>query len=121
MKMKNIKDSFWLPVSIWNLNEISITESISPISFYSVRDFGNPVNRNQEKIEGTNNLVLFGNIVKSDILLNISAELLDKNYLTEILQNKKSKPKIKSFEYYKTIYLRKGLFKVYFASQDMLK
>ncbi|KAA6324860.1 hypothetical protein EZS27_025860 [termite gut metagenome] len=121
MKVKQTKDKFWLPINLWNLNEVFSTESISPISFYGIRGFGNPVNRNQEKIEDTNNLILFDDEVKSDILLNISTELLDKNYLTEIPQDKKAKMKLKSFEYSKTIYLKKGLFKVYFASQDMLK
>ncbi|MDR0832822.1 MAG: hypothetical protein LBN93_01320 [Candidatus Symbiothrix sp.] len=121
MKAKQIKDSFWLPINLWNLNEVFTTESISPISFYGVRDFGNPVNRNQEKIEDTNNLILFDDAVRSDILLNVSADLLEKNCLAEIPQDKKAKMKIKSFEYSKTIYLRREMFKVYFASQDTLK
>ncbi|GHV09740.1 hypothetical protein FACS1894162_1000 [Bacteroidia bacterium] len=121
MKAKQTKDSFWLPINLWNLNEVFTTESISPISFYGIRDFGNPVNRNHEKIEDTNNLILFDDAVNSDILLCISADLLDKNCLTEIQQEKKAKLKIKSYEYSKSISLRKGLFKIYFSSQDILK
>ena len=52
-------NSLWLPIELWNLNELFTTESISPISFYRERNFGNPVNRNQGIIEDTNNLILF--------------------------------------------------------------
>jgi hypothetical protein len=111
------KKSFWIPIDMWNLNELFITESISPISFYKERDFGNPINRNQEKIEGENNLILFDNAVKNDVLLKISIELLDVQCLIE---NSDKKDKLKSFEYSKTIYLKNGLFKVYFSSQEKL-
>jgi hypothetical protein len=120
-KKKTTEDSYWIPIGIWNLNEVFTTESISPISFYGIRDFGNPVNRSQEKIEDVNNLILFSDMVKSDILLNISTELLDKNRLIEIPKDKNVKMKLKSFEYSQTIYLKKNLFKVYFASQHSLK
>jgi hypothetical protein len=115
MAKKKSNNSLWLPINLWNLNEVFTTESISPVSFYAVRDFGNPVNRNQEKIEDANHLVLFADKVKSEILIEISSDLLDTSYLKEI----KTKPK--SYEYDKTVYLKSGLFKVYFCSQEILQ
>ncbi|MDX5325783.1 MAG: hypothetical protein LPK80_05935, partial [Bacteroidota bacterium] len=75
MGSKKIKTSFWLPINMWNLNEVFTTESISPISFYSVRDFGNPVNRNESKNEDPNYLVLFEERDSSDITIEISDKL----------------------------------------------
>ena len=69
----------WLPINLWNLNELFATESISPLSFYEERNFGNPVNRNQG-IEDANNLILFDDAVKCDILLKIKPSLLDLRY-----------------------------------------
>jgi len=112
-----IKKSFWIPMSIWNLNELFTTESLSPVSFYKTRNFGNPVNRNQT-IEDENNLVLFDNAVQSDILLNLSQELLSVKYLYEIKSKKNTR--LKSYKYTKTIYLKKGSFKIYFCSQEKL-
>ncbi len=119
-KNKNISEekSLWLPINLWNLNELFTTESISPISFYEERNFGNPVNRNEEAIEDTNKLILFDDAVQSSILLKISDTLLDTNYLTEIKSSKKSG--LKSFEYSKTIYLKKGDFNVCFSSEVKL-
>lgn len=116
-KKKIIEKNFWIPINLWNLNELFTTESISPISFYRERDFGNPVNRNQEKIEDENNLILFDDVVQNDILLKISPDLLNSRCLTE---NSDKKAKLKSFEYPKTIYLKNDLFKVYFSSQEKL-
>ena len=116
-KKKITENSFWIPINLWNLNELFTTESISPISFYKERDFGNPVNRNQEKIEDENNLILFDDSVQNEILLKISPELLNVQSLTE---NSDKKAKSKSFEYPKTIYLKNGLFKLYFNSQEKL-
>ena len=69
MGKKKSTNSFWLPINMWNLNEVFTTESISPISFYSVRDFGNPVNRNESKYEDANYLVLFEEPVSSEIII----------------------------------------------------
>ncbi|WP_433896562.1 hypothetical protein [Sphingobacterium mizutaii] len=117
-KNQSEEKRLWMPIHLWNLNELFTTESISPLSFYEERNFGNPVNRNQETIEDINNLILFDNIVKSSILLSISTTLLDTNCLKEIKSKKKSN--FKSFEYSKTIYLKKEHFKVYFNSEDKL-
>ncbi|MDR2653347.1 MAG: hypothetical protein LBC68_13760, partial [Prevotellaceae bacterium] len=111
-KTSNSK-SLWLPVNMWNLNEVFTTESISPISFYAIRDFGNPVNRNQEKIEDVNHLVLLEKQVATEIIIEISRDLLDTKYLIE--------SKSKYCEYAKTIYLQNGKFKVYFNSQEKLQ
>lgn len=119
-KSKNISEEkyLWLPINFWNLNELFTTESISPISFYEERNFGNPVNRNEEAIEDTNKLILFDDAVQSSILLKISNALLDSNYLTEIKSSKKGS--LKSYEYSKTIYLKKGDFNVCFSSDVKL-
>ena len=117
---KNIseKNSLWLPIELWNLNELFTTESISPISFYRERNFGNPVNRNQGMIEDTNNLILFDDAVQNSILMEVSNTLLDSNFLTEIKSTKKGK--FKSFEYSKTIYLKNGNFNIHFSSGEKL-
>jgi len=117
---KNISDknSLWLPIELWNLNELFTTESISPISFYRERNFGNPVNRNQGMIEDTNNLILFDDAVQNSILLEVSNTLLDSNFLTEIKSTKNGK--FKSFEYSKTIYLKNGNFNIHFSSGEKL-
>jgi hypothetical protein len=117
-KNKSEVKSLWLPINLWNLNELFTTESISPISFYEERNFGNPVNRNEEAIEDTNKLILFDDAIQSPILLKISSNLLDTNYLTEIKSSKKNS--LKSFEYSKTIYLKKGNFNVCFISEAKL-
>jgi hypothetical protein len=112
---KKKSDNYWLPISMWNLNEVFTTESISPFFFYAIRDFGNPVNRNQEKVEDTNNLILFDDKVQNSILMEIYPELLDSRFL------KRSKPRAKSFEYSKTVYLKNDLFKVHFCSQEKMQ
>lgn len=116
MSPKNI--NLWIPIDIWNLNELFTTESISPYAFYKKRNFGNPVNRNTQIIEAENNLVLFSDVVKCDIILRISIELIDLAVLKEI--KLKGKAKVKSYEYPKTIYFRKGLIKVLFSTKDHL-
>ena len=119
-QQKNISEnkSLWLPLDLWNLNELFTTESISPISFYRERNFGNPVNRNQGLIEDTNNLILFDEAIQNPILLKVSTALLDTDFLTEIKASKKSN--LRSYEYSKTIYLKKGQFNIYFNSNEIL-
>ncbi len=117
-KKTSEKNSLWLPIELWNLNELFTTESISPISFYRERNFGNPVNRNQGMIEDTNNLILFDEAVQNSILLEVSNTLLDSNFLTEIKSSKKGK--LKSFEYSKSIYLKNGHFNIHFSSSEKL-
>ncbi len=112
MAKKKSTTRFWLPINLWNLNEIFTSESISPISFYSVRDFGNPVNRNEEIFEDTNFLVMFDAPVASEIIIEIYPELLNR---TAMLDTKDGYS-----EYYKTIYLRNELFKVHFKNEEKL-
>lgn len=111
-RKKSIK-SLWLPINLWNLNEVFTTESISPISFYEVREFGNPVNRNEGKLEDVNYLVLFEERVASEIILEISCEMLDEKYLNPA--------KSGYYEYNKTIYLQNGKFKVHFSTEQKLQ
>lgn len=119
-KFKNISEnsSLWMPIELWNLNELFTTESISPISFYRDRNFGNPVNRNPGIIEDFNSLVLFKEAVESSILLEVSTTLLDNNFLTEIKANKNVN--LRSFEYSKTIYLKRGHFNIHFITEEKL-
>lgn len=111
-KKKSI-NSLWLPINQWNLNEVFTTESISPISFYAIRDFGNPVNRNEGRFEDANYLVMFEEPVFNEIIIEIYPELLDKTALQDT--------KFGYYEYYKTIYLQKGHFKVHFDKEDQLQ
>jgi hypothetical protein len=113
MVKKKSTNSLWLPINMWNLNEVFTTESISPISFYAVRGFGNPVNRNAGKYEDANYLVLFEERVSSEIIIEFSRELLDKAELQVT--------KYGYHEYYKTIYLQNGLFKVHFNTEEKLQ
>jgi len=113
MGKKKSSNSLWLPINLWNLNEVFTTESISPISFYSFRGFGNPVNRNEGKFEDANYLVLFEERVTSEIIIEISRELIDKAALQET--------KSGYHEYYKTIYLQNGLFKVHFNKVEKMQ
>lgn len=113
MAKKKSANSFWLPINLWNLNEVFTTESISPVSFYAVRGFGNPVNRNEGKLEDVNYLVLFEERVENDILIEIDLELLDRKALNDT--------KSRCYEYNKTIYLQKDKFKVYFNTQEKLQ
>jgi hypothetical protein len=117
-KKNKRKNSLWLPIDLWNLNELFTTESISPISYYRERNFGNPVNRNQGIIEDINNLILFDEAIQNSILLEVSNSLLDRNFLTEIKSSNKGR--LKSYEYSKTIYLKNGQFNVYFSSREKL-
>jgi len=113
MTKKKLTNSLWLPINQWNLNEVFTTESISPISFYAVRGFGNPVNRIEGKFEDANYLVMFEERVVSEIIIEIYPELLDKI----ALQDTKSG----YYEYYKTIYLQNGRFKVHFDKEERLQ
>lgn len=113
MTKKKSTNRLWLPINLWNLNEVFTTESISPVSFYAVRGFGNPVNRNEGKFEDANYLILFEERVVSEIIIEIYPELLDKTALQDV--------KSGYCEYYKTIYLQNALFKVHFDREEKLQ
>ena len=106
------KKSLWLPLDLWNLNELFTTESISPISFYRQRNFGNSVNHKQGLLEDTNSLVLFDEAIQNPILLKVTNDLLDANFLTEIKATKKTN--FRSYKYSKTIYLQMDI-SIYFS------
>ena len=112
------KKSLWLPLDLWNLNELFTTESISPISFYRQRNFGNSVNHKKGLLEDTNSLVLFDEAIQNPILLKVTNDLLDANFLTAIKATKKRN--LKCYKYSKTIYLQNGHFNIFFHSLELL-
>ncbi len=126
MAKKQAKEKgYWIPIEPWNLNEIFTTESISPISFYGLRQFGNKVSRSTEKTEGGNYLILFTKKIHSDILLFVSEFSLDltkdsyfKFSIKAQIPGKKTS-KLEAIGYHKTIFLRKGNFSIYFASKKI--
>jgi len=103
---------YWIPINTWNLNEVFTTESISPIKFYDKRSFGNQNKKVQETIGIHDNLILYDEGIKSEVLLKISENLIDENCLEKI-------EKTNYYKYPKTIYLRKGYFFVYFSSSEL--
>ena len=103
----NNKKKYWIPISAWNLNEIFISESISPMSFYSNRYYGNKISRENEVSEGENYLTVFKDKTANDIHLCIY------NYDFEVKQNNKQP----YFFYDKTIYLTPENFKIHFNNQ----
>lgn len=122
MAKQKLSNSLWLPVNLWNSNEVFTTESISPISFYAVRDFGNPVNRNESKLEDVNYLILFEERDESEIIIELNSDLLDSSYLNQATTRIKRKTiELPYYEYSKSIYLRNGFFKVHFNSKEKLQ
>jgi hypothetical protein len=124
-KKQTKEKGYWLPIEPWNLNEIFTSESISPISFYGLRQFGNKVSRSTQKTEGGNYLILFTKKIQSDILLFIpeySLDLQGENYFKFSIRAQipgKSGSNTKAIGYFKTIFLRKGNFSVYFNSNKI--
>lgn len=113
MAKEQIQNNLWIPINMWDLNEVFTTESISPISFYCLRNFGNPLNRNEGKYDDANYLALFDHRNDSEISIEVSKKLLDRGALINT--------KLGYSEYYKTIYFRKGLFKVHFKNAELLQ
>ncbi len=118
-----IKKGFWIPLESWNLNEIFITESISPLSFYEKRNFGNKVSRSQEKTEGSGYLVLFKKEIKNDILLFVHSDAIDNQFIfplsKKLVKKVGSENNLSVFAYPKTIFLRKGNFELLFSRQEI--
>ncbi len=122
MAKQKSANSLWLPIDLWNSNEVFTTESISPISFYAIRGFGNPVNRNEGKLENVNFLVLFEERDESEIIIEINPDLLDSSYLNRATTKINRKTiELPYYEYSKSIYLRSGFFKVHFNSKEKLQ
>jgi len=76
---------YYIEISSWNLLESFVTESISPYSFYSERNFGNNLSRylSGEK-EKSNYLILSTQDFGGDITLIVDEALIDKAYLNPI-------------------------------------
>lgn len=117
MKSKIIRPMFYyISTNSWNLLESFVSESISPFSFYQVREYGNNLSR---YIDGTNEranyLILSTKEVKGDYVLRVNDEILDNSNLAPV---KKSKT---LFTYSKTIYFKKGAVAFLFSSSDLLE
>ncbi len=106
---------YYIEISLWNLLESFVTESISPFSFYSERNFGNNLSRylSGEK-EKYNYLILSSEDLGGDISLIIDESLIDATCLKSI-----NKRLTTAFTYPKTIYYRKGFVKFRFESPSL--
>ncbi len=95
---------YYIEISSWNLLESFVTESISPFSFYSERDFGNNLSRylSGEK-EKSNYLILSTQDFGGEITLIVDESLIDKTYLSPIKKFRANPV----YTYSKTIYYRK--------------
>lgn len=107
---------YYIEISSWNLLESFVTESISPFSFYSERNFGNNLSRylSGEK-EKSNYLILSTQDFGGDITLIVDDALIDKTYLTPI----KKFTANPVYTYPKTIYYRKGFVKIRFSNSKL--
>lgn len=108
---------YYIEISSWNLLESFVTESISPFSFYSERNFGNNLSRylSGDK-EKSNYLILSTQDFGGDITLIIDDSLIDKTYLNPIKRFKVNPV----YTYPKTIYYRKGLVKIRFSDSKLM-
>ena len=106
---------YYIEISSWNLLESFVTESISPYSFYSERNFGNNLSRylSGEK-EKYNYLILSSEDLGGDISLIVDESLIDITCLKSI-----NKRLTTAFTYPKTIYYRKGFVKFRFDSSSL--
>lgn len=107
---------YYIEISSWNLLESFVTESISPFSFYSERNFGNNLSRylSGEK-EKSNYLILSTQDFGGDITLIVDEALIDKTYLNPI----KKFTANPVYTYPKTIYYRKGFVKIRFCNSKL--
>lgn len=107
---------YYIEISSWNLLESFVTESISPFSFYSERNFGNNLSRylSGEK-EKSNYLILSTQDYGGDITLVVDEALIDKTYLNPI----KKFTANPVYKYPKTIYYRKGYVKIRFGNSKL--
>lgn len=107
---------YYIEISSWNLLESFVTESISPFSFYSERNFGNNLSRylSGEK-EKSNYLILSTQDFGGDTTLIVDETLIDKTYLRPI----KKFTANPVYTYPKTIYYRKGFVKIRFSDSKL--
>ena len=105
---------YYIEISSWNLLESFVTESISPFSFYSERNFGNNLSRylSGEK-ERANYLILSTKDLGGNISLIIDDSLIESSCLSPIKGLKTA------FTYPKTIYFKKGLVSFRFSTPEL--
>lgn len=105
---------YYIEISSWNLLESFVTESISPFSFYSERNFGNNLSRylSGEK-ERANYLILSTKDLGGNISLIVDDSLIESSCLSPIKGLKTA------FTYPKTIYYKKGLVSFRFSTPEL--
>lgn len=105
---------YYIEISSWNLLESFVTESISPFSFYSERNYGNNLSRylSGEK-ERANYLILSTKDLGGSISLIIDDSLIDSSCLSPIKGLKTA------FTYPKTIYYKNGLVSFRFSTPEL--
>lgn len=94
---------YFIEISLWNLMESFVTESISPFTFYHERKFGNNLSRylSGDK-ERYNHLILSTKDLGGDFSICIDETLIDCTLLNAV------KGSTTIFMYPKTIYYRQG-------------
>lgn len=106
---------YYIEISSWNLLESFVTESLSPYSFYTSRNFGNNLSRylSGEK-EKLNYLILSTEDLGGDISLIVDESLIDTTCLKRI-----NKRLTTAYTYPKTIYYKKGFVKFRFETSSL--
>ncbi|MDN3586097.1 hypothetical protein QWY86_05425 [Pedobacter aquatilis] len=106
------KMEYWLPISLWNLNELFTTESIAPYALYQLRGFGNPSSRQKEPSEQEYYLTLYRQAPSSGPALKIHPSRLD----PQMLENADGYSR-----YFQTIYLKRGYVAFYFDNEEQVQ
>ena len=106
---------YYIEISSWNLLESFVTESISPFSFYSERNFGNNLSRylSGEK-EKANYLILSLDDLGGDFSLIVDEKLIDLKLLCPVPGMKRA------FTYPRTISYKKGYVKFRFGTANLM-
>lgn len=106
---------YFIEISLWNLMESFVTESISPFTFYHERKFGNNLSRylSGDK-ERYNHLILSTKDLGGDFSICIDETLIDCTLLDAV------KGSTTIFMYPKTIYYRQGLVHFRFGTKDLI-
>ena len=95
--------------------ESFVTESISPFSFYSERNFGNNLSRYLNSMkEKSDFLILSETDLGGDFSIAVDESLIDKKCLGKVGRLKTA------FTYPRTIYYKKGLVKFRFSSFELI-
>jgi hypothetical protein len=106
------KKEYWLPISLWNFNELFTTESVSPYIFHQLRGFGNPSARQQEPGENEHYLTLYHQAPESGPALKINPRRLNSAYLEHLADYSC---------YFQTIYVNRGDFICYFENDAQMQ